>query len=1036
MNLQRALALAAALALTPLRAAADDTDIFLTPPGASSSAAPNVLIVLDNSANWSASFSGGTKFSAEMATLSNVIGNLDGKVNVGLMMMDETGAGTSAPTTGSYVRYAVRNMSDTNRNALRSMVNAMGINGDKTNNASWGFAMFEAFKYFGGGTGSPRASTHFGTAAFSGFGQPKRDFTGNNKPNTAGAMTDNAFSSSTARTYNSPIQDGCQKNYIIFIGNGMPQSGGDAGSPSAATLLANVGGNTTTIPLSSNTAKNNIADEYARFLYQTDVHSKAGAQNIITYTVAVYDPAHMTGSDPDMIMLMTSMANQGGGRYFAATDATSLQRALDAIFTEVQSVNSVFASSTLPVSVNVRGTYLNQVYMGVFRPDADALPRWMGNLKEYRLAVSATETLYLADAGGNPVENSSTGFVSPNAVSYWTSASTYWGFRPSGAGAASDSPDGDIVEKGAAGQALRSTYATSQATRRVYTCTGSCTDGSLLSDSPFDDANTGISQTALGASSAAERTSIINWTRGQDLFDENLGGNSTDVRASIHGDVLHSRPGVVNYNRTGDDNDIVVFYGGNDGMLHAIKGGQGSGGGKELWSFVAPEFFPKLKRLHDNAPKISSSDPRPYFFDGMVSVWVQDDGDGVVSSGDGDKVYLYVGARRGGRLLYALDVSDPDQPRLLWRRGCRTPTGSTECDSGYAELGQTWSMPQPVTVRHTADPVIFMGAGYDNVANDALPQGTASMGRGILAINGKTGEVIWQAGVSPSGGSHRVSVSGMAYSIASDLAVLDRTGDGKVDRVYAADTGGNIWRVDTDDTDPANWGVTQLAALGGSGVSNRKFLYPPDVVFASGTQDFDAVLIGSGDREHPQDTSVVNRFYMLKDTNKGVVGTDLSITEADLYDATANLIQNGTAGEQLAAKAAQGTAKGWYVTLSTGEKVVGNAVTLAGTTYFGTNRPTPAADGVCTPNLGEARLYALSFKDGSATTENNGTAGLTQSDRFRVRAGGGYPPSFVPISVVINDKIYQGVVSGTQVITAPFQAGKRKRTFWFFEFDR
>jgi type IV pilus assembly protein PilY1 len=57
-------------------------------------------------------------------------------------------------------------------------------------------------------------------------------------------------------------------------------------------------------------------------------------------------------------------------------------------------------------------------------------------------------------------------------------------------------------------------------------------------------------------------------------------------------------------------------------------------------------------------------------------------------------------------------------------------------------------------------------------------------------------------------------------------------------------------------------------------------------------------------------------------------------------------------------------------------------------------------------------------------------------DRYKVRAGGGFPPSFVPISVSINNKIHQGVISGTQVLTAPVQAGKRKRTFWFMEFDR
>ena len=62
----------------------------------------------------------------------------------------------------------------------------------------------------------------------------------------------------------------------------------------------------------------------------------------------------------------------------------------------------MFASSTLPVSVNVRGTYLNQVYMGVFRPDPDALPRWMGNLKSTGWPSPARDTLFLADVNGDP----------------------------------------------------------------------------------------------------------------------------------------------------------------------------------------------------------------------------------------------------------------------------------------------------------------------------------------------------------------------------------------------------------------------------------------------------------------------------------------------------------------------------------------------------------------------------------------------------------------------------------------------------------
>jgi type IV pilus assembly protein PilY1 len=46
--------------------------------------------------------------------------------------------------------------------------------------------------------------------------------------------------------------------------------------------------------------------------------------------------------------------------------------------------------------------------------------------------------------------------------------------------------------------------------------------------------------------------------------------------------------------------------------------------------------------------------------------------------------------------------------------------------------------------------------------------------------------------------------------------------------------------------------VNKLATVGYDAVNNnpsrRKFLFPPDVVYG---KEYDAVLIGSGDREHP-----------------------------------------------------------------------------------------------------------------------------------------------------------------------------------------
>ena len=50
---------------------------------------------------------------------------------------------------------------------------------------------------------------------------------------------------------------------------------------------------------------------------------------------------------------------------------------------------------------------------------------------------------------------------------------------------------------------------------------------------------------------------------------------------------------------------------------------------------------------------------------------------------------------------------------------------------------------------------------------------------------------------------HRQRRSHAEYSIAfaTDLTVIDSDADGLADRIYAADLGGRVWRIDFDDVD-------------------------------------------------------------------------------------------------------------------------------------------------------------------------------------------------------------------------------------------
>lgn len=993
-----------------------DVDLFLQAPVVNS-AYPNVMILMDAAGANNGSISNTCsatqkKISMEQCIMSGMLtgGLVPNTVNMGLAAYNPS----TAPVNGGYIAAAVRNMTTTNASTLATAINQV----QTVNSSYYGLLLDETYRYYRG------IAPYAGTSM---------------KSNMTAYWDPTAVSGSN---YVSPVTDKCQRNFIIFIGNGGPSSTEDSNG-SSPNQLSSFGGSLAEITISPNNYQSSYADQWTRFLKQTDMFtSMANQQNIVTYTIGVFDPSETQPSAMAARALLKSMAAQGGGKYFEASSSSAMQQILHDILLEIQSINSVFASVALPVSVNVRGTYLNQVYIGMFRPDANALPRWYGNLKEYQIGWdSATSSIYLADSTGALASDSSGGFITNTAISYWTTDSTFWSFSPnttSNNSGASDSADGKTVERGAEAEWLRNTYASSQTARKLYTCTGSCTSGSALSSTPFDTSNNSITQANTGTTSSTDLSNLINWVRGQDLYDENINSVTTDVRASIHGDVLHARPAVINYNRYSDNNDVFIFYGGNDGIFHAIQGGQltsGSrAGGTEQWGFIPSEFFGQLKQLRDNNVDVLTT-PKPSFVDGPVGVYQLDaNNNGILRPSDSDVVQLYLGMHRGGRLLYSLDATDPASPKFKWKK--------TNSNTGYSELGQTWSTAQPVKVRAFTNPVLVMGGGYDSTAEDAMPQGTASMGRGIFVIDAITGQVLWQAGSNPSGATTNVTVSGMTFDIPADLMVLDRDNDGLADRIYATDTGANIWRVDMDDADPSNWTVTQIASLRGADTASdkRKFLFRVDVVYgdsAGGAQPYDALMVGSGDREHPFDTTITNRFYMIKDPSLGktVNAGFTTITEANLYDATADLIQTGTSSQVTAAKAALNSASGWYITLGAGEKVVGNSVTQFGTTTFATNQPDTS--GSSCSNLGIARTYKVSFLDATATTDQDGVAGMSASDRSGTVAGGGFLPSPVPVTTILNGQPVTGVCFGANCGSlGNVSLGTRYKTYWHTNRDK
>ncbi|MGO4304469.1 pilus assembly protein [Cupriavidus sp. RAF12] len=1056
------LALTSWLVVSVLHSArAEDIDLYTgVQPD---SGKPNVLILFDNASTWDASASftcstpgvvssnnDGKDVGAEQCALYNAVDSIRksptllGNLNLGVMMFGNGSNVGGKFRFPSAAPYKLPLMDSTGIDSFLTYVKSIDRQADNANNSQVAGGMQEAWAYYAGRTGL------------------------------------------SGTQYTTPIDNPCQHNFVIYIANavnnGKPQDTGQA----AFDALGKAGASTTQqqeIVLPANTKyQSSWGDEWARFMYQSDVLGNMdNRQNITTYTIAVTD-----GKNPDYVQLASSMGSNGGGKSYVVQlgDVNGLTSALLQIFNEVQAVNSVFASVSLPASVNAQGQFLNQVYVGMFRPDATAAPRWMGNLKQYKVGYDTNRKLVLQDStGASAISNASTGFISPNAVSFWTAdppltfstsgygstgvknwpAKGFWVNSPASAGWNLDSPDGEVVEKGGVAEMLRAQFLTSQDTRRLLTCNGidNCpATGALPS---FDTSNSwltgssGLAAVNAGISgsttlSATELPKMIAWVRGQDVAatdSKSLAGTEAEagpgspvsVRASIHADVLHSRPAVVNY---GGSTGVVVYYGTNDGVFHAVNANrtQGIGSvrpGGELWGFIAPEFFSKLSRLYVNSPEIKLSttpdgitpapQPRDYFFDGSTTV-LQD-----LRDPANPRIILYLTARRGGRMVYALDVTDPTTPRFLWKR--------TNAD--LAELGQTWSQPRVMRVRGYSRPLIVMGAGYDPAEDSDPSPGVDSMGRGVVAFDAFSGSIVWSALPACGGVTGTcLAVPGLTRSIPSDIAVVDRNSDGYIERLYVGDVGGNVWRADFESATgnaPVNWTFTRLATLGGDANTNnaRKFFYAPDVV---STRGYDAVTLGSGDREHPLFSAsatpgtaynVVNRLYMIKDSNiLGMPASWTPLTEANLVDATSSLYD--------------GSRSGFYITLlNPGEKAVNAPLTVGQYTTVGTNTPAVPKAGMCYPNLGVARSYAFSFLTGAG--QNTG--------RNVVLDGGGFPPSAVFGMVAVDDGGQTSVVpvllgAGNQTSTTGGDdksglgvqqvsisgVGKRKRIYWYSETDK
>ncbi len=579
------------------------------------------------------------------------------------------------------------------------------------------------------------------------------------------------------------------------------------------------------------------------------------------------------------------------------------------------------------------------------------------------------------------------------------------------------------------------------ATRKVYTYADTYTDNNgvlrpaaatalLTANSNLvTKSNTAITDVMLDIVGEPDKIvgtprieTLLSWAAGFDVFDQFGVAGTSDAR-QVMGDPLHSEPALVQYGGSLTAPDLVAYMATNDGYLHAIDVDDG----KEIFSFIPQELLPNLNTLMDN-----KQGDKVYGLDGNVVAWVNDiNEDGIINGAD--HIYLYIGMRRGGRNIYSLDVTDRNKPVLRWV----IKGGSDD----YKELGQTWSTINVEKIKDGASEktVLIFGGGYDTNQDNVTVRTKDSVGRAVFIADAESGNLLWSAG---PGGTQ--AVDDMDYSIPARVKPLDMSGDGLTDRLYVADMGGQIFRFDIDNDNGSALSSSikggRIADLAGNAeIDARRFYYPPDVALIAkrGEAAYLAIAAASGYRAHPLNTKIQDRIYLMKDRNVYNAPTGFvynTLTEADLYDATLNLVGgDGTVAQQAAAKTALGNTEGWFIKLDdetgtdtwVGEKGLSEPLIIEGTAIITTFIPvTTSVTASCAPQAGSGKVFYLDLLDGSPAIETNLDV---RPDRHEWLVRSGIPPTPTP---GIPPDGEPTLCIGTECKAAGLKLGLRK-AYWY-----
>ncbi len=556
-------------------------------------------------------------------------------------------------------------------------------------------------------------------------------------------------------------------------------------------------------------------------------------------------------------------------------------------------------------------------------------------------------------------------------------------------------------------------------TRTIYTANSTGT-GLINFDSTYATANPASFSAAhisslsqwVGLTPAqqalAPGVNLINYLRGQTGYDNRSSNPVANqiyrARLATLGDALESQPAYIgaptfsyadagysafvtaNASRPG-----MVYMGTNDGMLHAFAASTGV----ESRAYVPSMVIPNMWKLAD----FSYGTQHANYVNGspIISDFYCTSNCGGTGGAASWRTILVGGLNGGGRGYYALDITVPSAPTLLWEF---TPAQD-------ANLGYTYGLPV-VTKLANGTWVVLVTSGYDNgttSGDGSTANSPAGSGVGYLyVLDARTGAIINKI-------STGVGSPGTPSGLGKIAAWNNAPSSNQASYVYGGDLLGNVWRFDI------NAGTAFLfATLRDASGNPQPVTTTPALGEILGQR---VVFVGTGEYLQIPDLTNTNvqSLYAISDNN-----ATATLVNPRSYAAIApKMVQqtitlNGTTRTGSLNPVDFSVYRGWFVDFpDTGERVKIDPTLVLGTLLVPTIVP---SNTVCSPG-GYGWLNYFDYSTGQPVTGNSGTGGTGTAVNTNVSVQ--YQASIVGINVlyIAGAPVVEVVTSNNPTPTLP-----------------